>query len=160
MNSNLKNTCPCGSLQSLGQCCWPIINKTSRAETPEKLMRSRFSAYVLKKYDYIVNTYASEPRKQLNKTDISQASVNTSWCKLELVDTEYNEATGVVEFIAYYQEQGQFFAMHEKSEFVLENKQWRYLTGTMLAKTGKIILGRNDACLCGSGKKYKRCCGP
>lgn len=27
-----------------------------------------------------------------------------------------------------------------------------------LEKTGKAKLGRNDACPCGSGKKFKRCC--
>ena len=26
-------------------------------------------------------------------------------------------------------------------------------------KTGSIKVGRNDPCPCGSGKKYKRCCG-
>jgi uncharacterized protein YecA (UPF0149 family) len=28
----------------------------------------------------------------------------------------------------------------------------------MLEKTGRAKIGRNDACLCGSGKKFKRCC--
>jgi uncharacterized protein YecA (UPF0149 family) len=27
-----------------------------------------------------------------------------------------------------------------------------------LAKTGRAKIGRNDPCLCGSGKKFKRCC--
>jgi uncharacterized protein YecA (UPF0149 family) len=27
-----------------------------------------------------------------------------------------------------------------------------------LEKTGRAKIGRNDACLCGSGKKFKRCC--
>jgi uncharacterized protein YecA (UPF0149 family) len=28
----------------------------------------------------------------------------------------------------------------------------------MLERTGSAKIGRNDACLCGSGKKFKRCC--
>ena len=27
------------------------------------------------------------------------------------------------------------------------------------AKTNKSVVGRNDSCPCGSGKKYKNCCG-
>lgn len=38
----------------------------------------------------------------------------------------------------------------------------KYLTSTILSrqkKTGEKKIGRNDPCPCGSGKKYKKCCG-
>ncbi len=39
-------------------------------------------------------------------------------------------------------------------------KEWQYKMagGIMDMNRGGVKLGRNDACPCGSGKKYKKCC--
>jgi SEC-C motif-containing protein len=49
--------------------------------------------------------------------------------------------------------------MHELSDFLLVDDQWFYTTGTMLKETGEYKQERNNACLCSSGKKFKKCCG-
>ena len=47
------------------------------------------------------------------------------------------------------------------SQFVRENNQWYYVDGKgqepVRRESPKV--GRNDPCTCGSGKKYKKCCG-
>ncbi|MGY8718810.1 MAG: SEC-C metal-binding domain-containing protein [Verrucomicrobiia bacterium] len=52
--------------------------------------------------------------------------------------------------------------MHEKSEFELIDGNWIFSKtlreGPAPAKAAPKI-GRNDPCPCGSGKKYKKCCG-
>ncbi|EAX7120348.1 hypothetical protein AIW16_22500, partial [Salmonella enterica] len=63
------------------------------------------------------------------------------------------ENTGYVSFIARFSEQGKTGAIIERSRFIKENGQWYYIDGT------RPQLGRNDPCPCGSGKKFKKCCG-
>ena len=40
-----KDLCPCGSGKEYGECCEPIIKGTALAQSPEALMRSRYTAY-------------------------------------------------------------------------------------------------------------------
>lgn len=133
-------------------------------------MRSRYSAYASSDFQYIADTYATkeqctslftrnnDSRRLMSAKEIKASSLNTNWCKLEIVYSHQGDCSGEVEFIAYYQHNGQFFAMHERSRFVNIDGTWLYVDGQMLGKTGRVKLGRNDSCLCGSDKKFKRCC--
>ncbi len=49
--------CLCGSCLAYVACCSPLHEGKAYALLPEQLMRSRFSAYCLKLYDYILHTY-------------------------------------------------------------------------------------------------------
>jgi SEC-C motif-containing protein len=64
-----------------------------------------------------------------------------------------------VELKAYYQIDNQYYVMHELSDFELVDNQWFYTSGTMLDGTGEVKPQRNTPCPCGSGKKFKKCCG-
>ncbi|MCS6245185.1 MAG: SEC-C domain-containing protein [Opitutus sp.] len=52
--------------------------------------------------------------------------------------------------------------MHEKSEFQRIGGKWIFARtlrqGPAPVKTEPKV-GRNDPCTCGSGKKFKKCCG-
>jgi SEC-C motif-containing protein len=78
---------------------------------------------------------------------------NISWDGLKVIDSQVNNETATVEFIAHYSAQGNKDIMYEISEFQLENGKWYYVDGV----TPKI--SRNDTCPCRSQKKYKKCCG-
>ena len=41
-----EDTCPCKSGKTFGECCGPIISGEKKAESPEALMRARYSSYV------------------------------------------------------------------------------------------------------------------
>jgi SEC-C motif-containing protein len=166
--------CPCGSNISFKQCCFLIINKDVRALSPEKLMRSRYSAYATKAVDYIYNTYANSSQKSQSKSEISAWVEETKWLKLivnsvsdyPINEKEYNsviltkeESYPTVLFSAYYQHQGSYFLMKENSRFVLENNLWRYLDGDVNESEQLEIPNRNELCFCQSQKKFKRCCG-
>ena len=45
--------CPCGSKLSHAGCCGPRLSGEQPAETPEALMRSRYTAYVLRDAAYL-----------------------------------------------------------------------------------------------------------
>lgn len=122
-------------------------------------MRSRFTAYANGFYQYVFDTYAQAARTKLDLTMLSEGSQDTQWIKLEVLSAWGEHTRGEVEFIAYYKIKKDFYAMHERSRFIIEDGEWRYLDGDMLNKNGKLNVSRNQTCLCGSMLKYKRCCG-
>ncbi|WP_256937142.1 YchJ family metal-binding protein, partial [Enterobacter chuandaensis] len=60
---------------------------------------------------------------------------------------------GFVSFVARFTENHKPGAIIERSRFLKESGQWYYIDGTCPQ------FGRNDPCPCGSGKKFKKCCG-
>ena len=153
------NYCPCGSLKDYFLCCELIISSQQNTLTAEQLMRSRYSAYVKTEIDYLIDSTHISQRHLYNKENLRQWSENSDWLKLEIINTvngNINDITGQVEFKAYYIENDQEIIHHELSEFKKENDKWYFVSGTK--PTIKQKIGRNDLCLCGSGKKYKKCC--
>ena len=129
-----------------------------KATTPEALMRSRFSAYATGQYDYILNTYAPEYRQSLSVQQLAQSDRDCQWLSLEVISSKESEDSGIVEFKAYYSINKTFCLLWEASDFICINHTWFYTTGKINQQSGEIQLGRNDPCLCQSGKKYKKCC--
>jgi len=76
-----------------------------------------------------------------------------------------DDKTGIVEFVASYRdkESGTELKHHETSLFTRENQLWKFkeghIHGGQPVKRLEPKIGRNDPCSCGSGKKYKKCCG-
>jgi SEC-C motif-containing protein len=120
-------------------------------------MRSRFSAFVYQLGDYLLLTYHRDYRGSLSAAQL--ASKTVEWRNLQIIATDSSGDIGFVEFKAWFIENGQLHCHHERSRFVKEHDQWLYCDGIFYPeqKSGKIT--RNDNCPCGSGKKYKKCCG-
>ena len=127
--------CPCGSQKLLNQCCGVYLQGQLPAPTAEKLMRSRYSAYCLKNIDYLFNTEHPSRRKPNSRKLITATANNLRWLGLTVVNTEGGQPedeTGIVEFVAVYQE-GKFVAqLHERSNFIKEKGKWFYTDGDML----------------------------
>lgn len=150
-----QNYCYCGSNKSYSDCCQEIIEQTKIAETPEQLMRSRFSAFTLKNSSWLKNSWHTTTRpKQINFED------NINWLDLSIINTQLIELNrGRVEFEARYLKNGKINAIHENSRFEKIAKQWFYIDGDYLKQSFKTIkVKRNDPCPCLSGKKFKICC--
>jgi len=146
--------CPCGSGKAYAVCCAPFHHGEAVAPSAEALMRSRYCAYVLRLSAYLAATW--HPSSRPASLDIS--GDDTPWQRLVILATEKGGATdseGVVEFAAYYRG-GQ---LHERSRFVKEEGQWFYLDGEILPPLAETKVGRNGPCPCGSGRKFKKCCG-
>ncbi len=91
---------------------------------------------------------------------------NSTWHGLEIVATEAggpDDDVGQVEFVATYTTEGDEQAYREIAEFDRIDGQWYFREGKppvrhpIVRQEPKI--GRNDPCSCGSGRKYKKCCG-
>ena len=147
-----NSPCPCGSGAVFGDCCQPLLAGNKLAATAQALMRSRYSAYVLENADYILTSWHASTRpKQLNL-----ANSTNVWQGLTMLQSKEGEHKATVEFIARYVQNGVAGEVHENSRFVKEQGRWFYVDGDLKSQAK---VGRNDPCPCGSGKKYKRCCG-
>ena len=157
-------TCPCYSGKTYNNCCKTIIDNES-APTALALMRSRYTAYKIGKVEYLVKTNHESTRAGIDVRDIVNWSKEHEWTKLEIVKTEQGseiDTIGMVEFKAHFKRKnGEEQIHHEKSTFRKEQGKWFYVDGQYNPKelaTSKKI-SRNAPCPCGSGKKYKKCCG-
>lgn len=124
-------------------------------------MRSRFTAYALRKTDYLLASWADGTRP----ASIDFSKETAQWQGLQIIGCKKGgpkDAKGIVEFKAFYSQDGVDCFMHEISRFVKSGQRWQYLDGVIKA-AGKVAThpsgGRNSLCGCGSGKKFKRCCG-
>ena len=159
-------TCICGIGESTETHCGPIIKGERPAETAEALMRSRYTAYVLGEVDYILESLHPEHRKDVDRNATEAWSKKAEWKGLEIVSTEAGGPTddrGKVEFVARFELGGVAQVHHERADFARQNGRWYFVDGEQIGQKPVVRegprIGRNDPCTCGSGKKYKKCCG-
>ncbi|MBS0847189.1 YchJ family protein [Citrobacter sp. JGM124] len=147
--------CPCGSGLEYSSCCQSYLDARQYPEHAEQLMRSRYTAFVLARADYLVASWHPTRRYPELESEISASFGTPDWLGLTVFEkasgSDQNEA--YVSFVARFKESGKEIAIIERSRFLKENDQWYYVDGVRPA------FGRNDACPCGSGKKFKKCCG-
>jgi len=158
--------CPCGSGAMAAACCLPVIGGARPAETAEALMRSRYTAFTLGLIDWLQASLSPDVRDDFDRDHITSWSLGSEWLGLEVRRVEGGgpaDTEGTVEFVARFAHSGKRHAHHETGHFVRgEQGQWTYrdgvyAQGTVRREAPKV--GRNDPCPCGSGKKFKKCCG-
>jgi SEC-C motif-containing protein len=158
--------CPCKSGKTFGECCGPIIAGEAKAETAEALMRARYSSYVTGDVEFLMSSATKAVQEQFDVEASKVWSKEAVWHGFEIVKTEGGgpkDASGMVEFRALYTANGEFRNHHEVATFVREADGWKFEDGNFVSEKPIVRedpkVGRNDPCPCGSGKKYKKCCG-
>jgi len=158
--------CPCGSGLTYERCCEAFIKSERLPETAEQLMRSRYSAHVMQEIPYLYQTIHPDFREDWDEQGVTAWSKNAVWDGLDIVFTEAGgpaDDQGVVEFVARFSMKGDQMRHHERAVFERIENRWYFKEGEFVKpkqvrrETPKV--GRNDPCPCGSGKKYKKCCG-
>jgi len=160
------DTCPCGSTIGYEECCGPLIKGERQAATAEQLMRSRYSAYVLKEVDYLRWSLHPDHRSDFNEETTRAWAERSEWQTLEIRGTVGGgpeDSEGEVEFIATFTDNGTKHEHHEMSSFRKESGTWYLVDGKVMPPKQVVRTepktGRNDPCPCDSGKKFKKCCG-
>ena len=156
--------CPCCSGKLYSECCEPIIKGTRKAGNPEEVMRARYSAYAKAEIDYLVDSTESSQRKDLDKQEMRDWAERSKWLGLEIISAPApGGARGEVEFIARYEDHDTPLEHHELAEFRKIDDEWYFYDGKLVKQKPYIRtsakIERNAPCPCGSGKKYKKCCG-
>jgi len=143
--------CPCGSGLIYDVCC-AVLHNGAEASSPEALMRSRYSAFVLENSAYLLSSWDSQTRPAELSFD-----KDVRWCGLEIQDSSEEGDIGYVSFIARSTDADGWHELVERSRFSKgKDGFWRYVDGDALFRRWQP--GRNDPCPCGSGKKFKKCC--
>ena len=154
MTALLDSACPCQSNKSYEDCCGRFHTHAQFPETAEQLMRSRYTAYVLKNVPYIVDTTVPSQQALLNVQAIQAWAEETKWLRLQILNTEsLTKTQSAVEFNAVFQGEEGEQTHHERSIFVKIDDRWYFVDPTVPLPTMK------QPCVCGSGKKFKHCCG-
>ena len=160
-----QETCPCGSGAVYASCCAPYIAGEAPAPTAQALMRSRYTAHVKLAAEYLNATQRGQRLATFSRMDMEHSARSMRWVGLKVVAASgggEGDKEGTVEFIASFEKDGQPGTHHEKSSFVRDGQAWLYTSGKNPQKPVRrdaVKVGRNQPCPCGSGKKYKRCCG-
>ena len=92
--------CPCGTGKPCAQCCGLYIGGGAVPETPEQLMRSRYTAFVQGDADYLLATW--HPSTRPARLELEPG---IRWLGLKILRTAAGGsvgAEGFVEFVARY----------------------------------------------------------
>ena len=132
--------CPCGRVGSsnkpllLADCCGRFIDHFEDTPAPdaESLMRSRYTAFVLERADYLLATWHASHRPQ--SIDFDPA---VKWLGLEVRQHRVlDKIHAEVEFVARQKSPGTAAVrLHERSRFVKDGDlpgRWYYVDGDLL----------------------------
>ena len=158
------NSCPCGSGSDYVACCEPLIKGKKKAETAEQLMRARYAAHVKVEVDFLYDSTHPGYRKDYDHEGTKVWAAESEWHGIEIVETSQGgpeDEEGEVTFIARFRDKEGLRNHHERGQFKKKKGHWLFTEGTMVKSKPLTVekIGRNDPCKCGSGLKYKKCCG-
>jgi SEC-C motif-containing protein len=122
--------CPCGGGASLAACCGRYLDHFDSTPAPdaERLMRSRYTAFVLGRADYLLATWHASRRPGSLDPD-----EGAKWLGLEVRSHRATaEDRAEVEFVARWRVGGRAVRLHERSRFVREQGRWYYVDGDLL----------------------------
>ena len=114
--------------------------------------------------EFIKESHDPDNTEGIDWAECEKWARESQWLGLEIISTikgGEDDKDGIVEFKATYIENGKTIVHHERSYFVKKNGVWFYQKWLPITSTriNENKVGRNDPCPCGSGKKYKKCCG-
>ena len=131
--------CPCGRNSThavkatkpqplpFSACCARYLDDFDHQPAPdaESLMRSRYSAFVLERADYLLATWHASARPAT--LDFAPGA---KWLGLDVRSHRLQGAAHAeVEFVARLREAGRATRLHERSRFVRESGRWFYVDG-------------------------------
>lgn len=122
--------CPCGTAKPYAACCgrWHQGPQALQAPTAQDLMRSRYSAFVLDRLAYLLDTWHPGTRP----ASLEPNPPGLKWLGLTVKQASDQDADhATVEFVARSRLAGRASRMHEVSRFVREGGRWYYVDGDL-----------------------------
>ena len=135
MTVTATGPCPCGQVDlrgravSFARCCGRYLADFAHTPAPdaERLMRSRYAAFVLEDAPYLLATW--HPSHRPPELGFEPG---VKWLGLEVKEHRQLDATHAeVEFVARSRLAGRAQRLHERSRFVCEDGRWYYLDGDL-----------------------------
>ena len=160
-----QEQCFCGSGKTFADCCGPILDDPALARTPEELMRARYTAHCRRRYSFLVESTHPAHRDEVSEEKVAQLASHVDWTGLEVHSAApgKTEDERLVAFTAHFTIKDTPQDLREYATFARVDCRWFYVDGDVHGeepyKRESHRTGRNEPCPCGSGKKYKKCCG-
>tara|TARA_B110000914_G_C15255584_1_gene350585 strand:- start:103 stop:639 length:537 start_codon:yes stop_codon:yes gene_type:complete len=175
--------CPCNPNKQFHNCCLAIITGDKQAQSPEQLMRSRYTAYVVNDARYIFNSYSQYSQTEQSVSDIEKWASTCQFIELVIhqsspfnkLNSEQITDFSIVEFTAFYLIANTLYKMSEKSRFIQEPiqknnnstdcKHWVYHDGDVYQHIAITLIKPHNLCPCAINKakevkkKFNNCCG-
>ena len=118
----MSELCPCGSGRPLDECCGPYLEGKAWPGDADTMVRSRFSAYCLGKFDYLVETTHPAYREDLTAQMLEEQTRDVHWLRLDMGPCEKDQPEGengelfdTAEFYAYYELEASVRQIGERS---------------------------------------------
>ena len=148
-----------------------VLNDIKKEDIKEYAVISKEELLSMNEENWVYNSKAG---KSFYKEFTSMFSVDKDMTiammddlALDVQELEPSEAVDkMIELINIDNEEVRFVASKMMNKFVNKIRLWK-LKGTstndakanVISEVSSKVVGRNDPCTCGSGKKYKKCCG-
>ena len=129
--------CPCGRKTVKGQplafddCCGPY-HAGQAAPDAERLMRSRYSAFVRGDVPYLLATWHASQRPATLELETAAQWLGLEIKQHRVTGTDSAAETSEVVFVARFRIAGKAVRQHERSRFVREEGRWYYVDGDAL----------------------------
>ena len=147
--------CPCGSGIFYSDCCEPLHSGAKSAQSTADLLRARYSAFVLKRAEYIRATWMEGYLPEELTLD------GVRWLGLEILEWQgaCDDCKGRALYHLDFESQGERRRLLCESLYERIDGEWFYREERRQREVALVKVGRNVPCPCGSGRKFKRCCG-
>lgn len=133
------STCYCHSGKSFEDCCRPLLENERGAETPEQLMRSRYSAFCTKNLEYVIETTDPQARHDMDREGTKAWMDGAEFTKLEVLNSSFEGNKGTVEFKAYFKmADAPAEIHHEISKFRKQGGVWFFRDGKVIPPPAKV----------------------
>ncbi|MFD1696012.1 YchJ family protein [Roseibium aestuarii] len=122
--------CPCGSGKTFAACCGPRLDGSAPAPTAEALMRSRYTAYVCQRIDYLKDTLWPRHQPGFDHEATARWAAENHWAGLTVLQTQAGTASdrdGLVLFEARFLSGGKLETHRELSRFRKKAGRWFYV---------------------------------
>ncbi len=131
---SVNDKCQCGSGLKYKKCC-QAFHKGKLPSNALELMKSRYSAYVVKDVKYIINTTdVNNPDFTLDTiawaNDLEEFCNNSDFKGLKILEFIDGDEIAYVKFYVNLYINNQDHSFTEKSEFVKVNNRWLYKNAT------------------------------
>jgi len=155
--------CPCGSKLPYGNCCQPIHINIRTAKLPEQIIRARFAAMAIGNMDFFRQSIILMSRHMLDAEVLLARLKHQIFHSIKITHVERK---GVLRRAAVIHSQitkgkrGKLTTHTERTCLKREAFAWRVVNIDLVATDIRPPKGgKNVPCPCGSGRKYKHCCG-
>jgi SEC-C motif domain protein len=122
--------CYCGSEKDFDVCCKPLIDGLRLPSSAEELMRSRYSAFAVRDFNYLQATHDPETLPQFDLDSNRLWANKVHFLKLAVLESKESSEAASVEFKAYFRDEDQVHCHHELSQFRKIGPKWYYSQGS------------------------------